>query len=279
MSSRACVVCVADAALLIMAVGTEPAPAVRSSLVSTPRATVDSAHKQRLTRLAFGSCSKQWLEQPLWTPILEFKPQLWLWTGDAIYGRSRGAAALSDGFATQLRQPDYRSLMSSAIIEGTWDDHDYGCNDAGKELPNQDDTQDLYLDFIGVRARSPRRRQRRGVYSSHAFGSPPQQVKVIMLDTRSFRDSYYIPSIGGSMLPFSPVLAALGRGLCAHCSIGSDYDGDILGETQWAWLNEQLKESPAAVHIIVSSVQVLTSNPLVSLSTYWGWTPPGRTLC
>jgi hypothetical protein len=38
-----------------------------------------------LTRVAFGSCSKQYLEQRLWKKIVQSEPQLWLWTGDAVY--------------------------------------------------------------------------------------------------------------------------------------------------------------------------------------------------
>ena len=237
-------------------------------------AEVDEVRPQRLDRMAFGSCNKQWLPQPLWEPILEFKPQLWLWTGDAIYGESHGVGGLSDGFAVQLSQPGYRSLISSTTaIEGTWDDHDYGLNDAGKENAERQEAQELYLDFIGVRARSPRRRHRDGVYSSHSFGSAPQQVKVILLDTRSFRDQHYIPSIGGSAIPFGAVFAAAGRGACAYCSIGADYAGDVLGEAQWTWLEQQLHESQAAVHVLVTSVQLLTSNPFVES---WGHFPKAR---
>ena len=37
---------------------------------------------------------------------------------------------------------------------------------------------------------------------------------------------------------------------------GSDYDGDMLGAEQWAWLDDQLTQSSARVHLLVSSVQV-----------------------
>ncbi len=38
--------------------------------------------------------------------------------------------------------------------------------------------------------------------------------------------------------------------------IFSDYNGDVLGEEQWLWLERELSNSSAAAHIIVSSVQV-----------------------
>ena len=33
-------------------------------------------------------------------------------------------------------------------IIGTWDDHDYGLNDAGKEYDGKDFSQQLMLDFL-----------------------------------------------------------------------------------------------------------------------------------
>ena len=35
-----------------------------------------------------------------------------------------------------------------------------------------------------------------------------------------------------------------------------NYSGDILGEEQWAWLEDRLRGSSAAVHVLVSSIQV-----------------------
>ena len=39
--------------------------------------------------------------------------------------------------------------------------------------------RDAYLDFIGISQDNPRR-QRHGLYSSHVFGRPPRQVKIII---------------------------------------------------------------------------------------------------
>lgn len=240
---------------------------------------VDSAHPERLTRLAFGSCSKQLQPQPLWTPIAAFDPQVWLWAGDAVY-KEGGGENLHDAFASQLLQPGYAELLRRGVkVIGTWDDHDYGRNDAGRWLPSKHEAKDLFLDFLQHDQPPPspaselRRRQRPGVYSSHTFGTPPEQVKVILLDTRFSRDSHIIPSVGGMRFPLSPLVAASVRGFCAHCSIGADFEGDVLGSEQWDWLDSQLAESMAAVHIIVSSIQVQTSNPLVES---WGHFPASR---
>ncbi len=46
-----------------------------------------------------------------------------------------------------------------------------------------------YLNFLGVDQADPRRSQS-SLYFTLSFGSPPSQVKVIVLDVRSQRDPY-----------------------------------------------------------------------------------------
>ena len=65
------------------------------------------------------------------------------------------------------------------------------------------------------------------------------------------------------------------RGVSALLGIGSAHEGDILGsEEQWRWLEGELTNSSAAAHLIVSSVQVLTSSPIFES---WGHFPHSRT--
>ena len=94
------------------------------------------------------------------------------------------------------------------------------------------------------------------------------------LDTRFSRDDAVIPSPGASPHLFKPgyVAAAL-RLLCAVTGYGADHDGDVLGKEQWAWLRRELTNSTAAAHLIVSSIQVLTTSPVVES---WGHYPRSR---
>ena len=48
----------------------------------------DSQNDQELTTIAFGSCSRQSLPQLMWPFVLDQSPDLWIWTGDNIYGDS-----------------------------------------------------------------------------------------------------------------------------------------------------------------------------------------------
>jgi alkaline phosphatase D len=62
-------------------------------------------------------------------------------------------------------------------VIGTWDDHDFGLNDAGKELEGKQTSQKLMLDFLDEPLDSPRRRQE-GVYTSYTYGPAGKQIKV-----------------------------------------------------------------------------------------------------
>lgn len=190
-----------------------------------------------LERIAFGSCNKQYAEQPLWRPIRDHNPDLWIWLGDNIYGDTEDMTTLAARYQQQLRNPGYTALRAEVPVIGTWDDHDYGANDAGREYPKRDSSQQLFLDFLDVPSDHPRR-LRRGVYSAHTYGPPGQRVKVILLDTRYHRD------------PLTPDTTSEQR-------YYPNATGDILGTAQWTWLEDELRSSDAQIHLIGTSIQAL----------------------
>ncbi len=181
--------------------------------------------QEPLTRLAFGSCNRLELPQPLWVPILNFHPELWIWLGDNIYGDTTDMNVLAKKWAAQKANPEYTKLRALCPVIGIWDDNDYGQNNAGFGYPFKKESQKLFLDFLDEPAESPRRSQV-GIYDSRVFGPPGRQVRVIMLDVRSFRGA---PKSGG----------------------------DILGEAQWQWLKDTLSKSQAQIHLICSGSQIL----------------------
>jgi len=178
-----------------------------------------------LTHIAAGSCNRQDLPQPLWNAILKFHPQLWVWLGDNIYGDTDDMALLEEKWTEQKKNPGYSKLLNTCLVEGIWDDHDYGRNDAGSEYEWKKESQRLILDFLNEPAASPRRKQS-GIYASRVFGPEGQRVCLILLDVRTHRDA-------------------------------SQTGGDILGEEQWLWLENSLRSSTAQIHIICSGSQVL----------------------
>lgn len=219
------------AALLL--VGCSPSPDQPTS------DTTDAVHDEVvLDRIAFGSCNRQDADQPLWTPIRQHDPDLWIWLGDNIYGDTDNMTVLEAKYEEQQANPGYQQLASTTPIIGTWDDHDYGENDAGRYYPQRDASQQLFLDFLGV-PEDDLRRDRDGVYAAHTYGPPSQRVKVILLDTRSHRDSLATdPDPDRRYRPRE--------------------NGDFLGEAQWKWLEQELTNSDAQIHLIGSSIQVLS---------------------
>ncbi|XP_052201261.1 uncharacterized protein LOC127807450 isoform X2 [Diospyros lotus] len=224
-------------------------------------------------RIAFGSCANQSAPQPIWNAILDFDPQVFIWLGDNIYGDIRRPFKLfgqertigpwknaprfipSSGKEMQARYDKAKSnhgyirLRETAKVIGTWDDHDYGLNDAGKEFSGKITNQRLMLDFLDEPQDSPRRKQA-GVYTSYMFGPAGRKVKVILLDTRYHRDPLFS-------------------------------DGTILGNLQWTWLEKELKGPASAITIIGSSIQVIsnlsaTTGPLFDMES-WGRFPKERT--
>lgn len=195
--------------------------------------------EEPLSRIAFGSCNRQANAQPLWGSIQSTNPDLWIWLGDIIYADTRDMSVMDSMYARQRRRPGYRTLHRQTPVIGTWDDHDYGANDAGRTYPKRDSSQQLLLDFLGVPDDSPRRR-RRGVYSAHTFGPPDRRVKVLLLDTRYHRDSLTPDTMSDQQyLP--------------------NKTGDVLGAEQWAWLEEELRTSDAQIHLIGTSIQAVSA--------------------
>lgn len=198
-----------------------------------------TSEEKRTFTIAFGSCNDQKLPNPLWDEVLANKPVAWIWGGDNIYSDTFDMTKMKADYELQMQQPGYAEVVKSMKINGTWDDHDYGLNDGGKEFAKKAEAQQLLLDFLGVEKDDSRRKQE-GVYGSVTFGNGNKLVKVIMLDTRYFRDA--LTKTAGPKR-YNP--NAYG-------------EGTLLGETQWKWLEQELNTSKAQFNVLVSSIQVLS---------------------
>lgn len=190
--------------------------------------------------IAFGSCNKQNVENILWKEVLKHQPDLWIWGGDNIYSDSDDREKLWKDYQTQLAQPVYQELQKTTKIMATWDDHDYGLNDGGTEFYFKDESQQLFLDFLGFSIHDKRRKQA-GIYHSEVIEHKKGSIKIIILDTRYFRSALTDDTL--TKKRYKP--NAYGQ-------------GTILGAQQWAWLEQELKASKADFNIIVSSVQFLS---------------------
>ena len=190
------------------------------------------AEESLLTTIAFGSCAKQDQPQPIWQAVVATGPQLFVFLGDNIYGDTQDMDLLRRKWNQLADQPGLQALRKTCRVIGTWDDHDYGADDAGAEYPRKRESQQLFLDFLQVPPNDPRR-TREGVYSSQVFGPVGQRVQVILLDARYHRS----PQKKGFQ-PSEP-----GEGFRGKYLPNTDPGVTVLGETQWAWLAEQLRRA------------------------------------
>jgi alkaline phosphatase D len=142
---------------------------------------------QVLQTIALGSCNNQSKSQEMWNYVVKNKPELWIWLGDNIYADTKNAKVMADKYSTLKNDINYRKLLACSMVVGTWDDHDFGANDAGKEFPMKRKSKKLMLDFLDV-PKNASVRHREGAYQSFTFGKAGKKVKIILLDARYFRD-------------------------------------------------------------------------------------------
>jgi alkaline phosphatase D len=209
-----------------------------------------------LTRIAFGSCNHQNAPQHMWAQIAAQNPQLFLMIGDNVYGDSgwdadAGLESLRSAYALQASHPEFAGFRAKFPMMATWDDHDFGLNDAGASFPMRRWGEELFETFWGSSADV---RGRDGIYDSSITGPEGKRVQVILLDTRFFRSDLKRaawtkdrPPLGGYVPDDNPAKT-------------------VLGAEQWAWLKAELAK-PADLRIVVSSTQVITQ-----AHQFEGWT-------
>jgi alkaline phosphatase D len=192
----------------------------------------------------------------MWAQIAAQNPQLFLMIGDNVYGDSgwdadAGLESLRQAYALQASHPEFAGFRAKVPMMTTWDDHDFGLNDAGGNFPMRRWGEALYEEFWGS---SDAVRSRPGVYESSITGPEGKRVQVILLDTRFFRSDLKRAAWTKDRPPLGGYLP------------DESFDKTMLGEAQWAWLEQELAK-PADMRIVVSSTQVITT-----AHQFEGWT-------
>lgn len=225
-------------------------PANAEALYVTPMPSKALASDAVLTRIAFGSCADEKKDQSIWNTIKADNPDLFLFIGDNVYGDPYTSdPRFSDPTMPMMREsyqklaqsPEFAAFRDDVPLMVTWDDHDYGANDAGADYLFKETSEQLYLDAWDVPA-DDERRSRDGVYTSRIIGPEGRRVQIIMLDTRFFR----------TYLQRTDEYGVAGKERYVPLE---QPNGTMLGEAQWNWLQDEL-EKPADLRLLVSSIQV-----------------------
>ena len=219
-----------------------------------------------MVRVAFGSCADaDQPDHPIWGALYEAQSDAFLMIGDNVYADSPSFRSnpsqkgLETEYAKLEAAASFRRLRDVVPIYATWDDHDYGLNDGGREFPLKDVSQKVFFDFWRVPLDRPER-QTPGIYAERWLEKVGMRVQVLLLDTRYFRSALNVD-------------APDGRCPVRNYGINLDAEATILGRAQWQWLEERLRE-PADVHIIASSIQVISNEHCWER---WGTFPRERT--
>lgn len=158
-----------------------------------------------------------------------------VWGGDNWYYRDPDYSSVSGLWYRAQRDrslPELRKLFASMNHYATWDDHDYGSNDANKSFEFKDETLKIFKAYWGNPSYGEP--DNPGVYTKFVWGD----AAFIMMDDRYHRDD-----------------TALDQGLHP--------DKSQYGARQLDWLKQSLLQAKALRHytfkFIVTGGQVLSS--------------------
>jgi alkaline phosphatase D len=201
-----------------------------------------------ITRFAFGSCVNENRTMAFWDVIAAQRPQAFLLIGDNVYGdtgslTSADIPTLAASYRKLSSRQEFDRFRRFVPMMTTWDDHDYGANDAGGSFAFKEQAERIYESYWQS---SDAVKSRAGVYDSTIVGPAGKRVQFILLDTRFFRADLV-------RLPYRDPAPALGWYMPS-----TDPKATVLGDEQWRWLDQQLSQ-PAEVRFIVSSIQMETS--------------------
>jgi alkaline phosphatase D len=190
------------------------------------------------------SCCDQNQPQPLWDAVLAESPDHVVFAGDNVYASAQPFSidTLRAAYAKQAQVANFSRLRQQVTHTAIWDDHDYGLNDGGADFPHRQASKDAFLDFWAVPADDVRR-TRPGLHHARFVEGSGRRVQLIVLDTRWWR----------SALRPTDQRGARGR---ERYLPDPDPAKTLLGDAQWAWLGQRLRE-PADGHVVASSIQLL----------------------
>ena len=210
-------------------------------LLSTISITNLFAQDEPVTKIAVLGCHNQGSPAPAIPYFADkLQPDFSIWIGDNVYADTEtDPQHILQQLKVLENKEGYKKLRENSKFMVTWDDHDYGLNNAGKDYKFKEESKQIHRKFWQLENDVPEDRD--GIYHSRLEKLPNgKTIQFLMVDIRYNKDEPGPKS-------------------------------DILGENQWKWLEKQLKK-PADLRFFLSGIQVLLHRP-----THWeAWVRMGK---
>ena len=215
---------------------------------TTTSVTYDNLNTKTISKIALGSCFLQQsfvTQSSIFDKIDAKNPELYLSLGDAVYSDdyftgnphdTDWASYLTMRYTEHFNNPSFKNFLTKYPAHATWDDHDYGMNNAAGEFINKSISKDVFFSFWNLQ-KSGKRWNRNGIYDVFYYGDDAHRVQILVLDLRW----------GLSNPGPEPI------------SVITDQTKKMMSDEQWTWLKEELAK-PAKVRIICSSSQFCTEH-------------------
>ena len=162
--------------------------------------------------------------------IADVQPDAMLWLGDNVYFREVDLEARSGmvhRYSHARRLPEMKRLLMACPQYATWDDHDFGPNDADRSYVLGDDARKVFNAFwANPSSGIPQLGEWGGISTAFTIGD----VDVFMLDNRTFRINHNV--LTG--------------------------DSQVLGDDQINWLIAALRSSRAPFKLICLGGQMVS---------------------
>jgi alkaline phosphatase D len=171
-------------------------------------------------RLAVGSCASL-EDDPVWAAIRDARPDALVLLGDTPYVDATDLRTARAKHRAFLAQPSLAALLRSVPLWSTWDDHDYGADNANGTLAGKEETRRAYCEY---RAQARYGEAGEGIQTRVRYGP----VEVFLLDARSFAGLEPLPSAPESR--------------------------SCLGTRQRAWIEDALRASEAPFKLIANGM-------------------------
>lgn len=219
-------------------------------------AVITNANDSNSLTIGFGSCANQNREQAIWNVISNHQPDLFIMMGDNVYIDSTDPLDMVNAYKKLSSNPNFSKFREKTPLIATWDDHDLGVSNGGKDFISKARAKQEFIKFFNYPEVNQTAQKDRGLYHTKWLKLNEKTVQIIMLDSRWYRDPVVLSYLTGEQLvklnlgPLQPSL---------------DTSTTILGQQQWQWLEQELQK-PADLKLLVSSIPVLAE-----FSGYEAW--------